>query len=397
MSQTCQSRASDPARQAFPATEKSADIANAASAQALTLIEPAASGLLLYERANASLAEAIAVDEILQIRDEARMVAACARVAENRELEGNAVALRLRATRRLGQLMQAQKDTLGLNCGAAGGGKKDGSRGLLINPRDLRPTLGSQGIGKNLAQQARVLGGMADAAFEDKVVEARGSVARVFRRAVREVEIGLEREERRARSSQGGSVADLHKLIASGFRAGTIASDPAWPFEQYSERAAHALTDHYDIMPLDEIKALPVGQLAADDCALFLWVTWPKMPIWHEVIEAWGFRYSGLGFDWVKLNADGEGLHWGNGYNTRQNPEPCLIAKRGSPLRLDANVHSVIMTPVGAHSEKPDEAYRRMKQLYGGPYLELFAREPREGWLCWGNELPAPAIDGDAS
>jgi N6-adenosine-specific RNA methylase IME4 len=69
------------------------------------------------------------------------------------------------------------------------------------------------------------------------------------------------------------------------------------------------------------------------------------------------------------------------------NPEPCLFAKIGNPLRLDAGVHSVIMAPVGAHSEKPDEAYRRMKKLFGGPRLELFARKPREGWHTWGNEI----------
>ena len=97
----------------------------------------------------------------------------------------------------------------------------------------------------------------------------------------------------------------------------------------------------------------------------------------------------------MKLNPDGEGLHWGGGYGTRANPEPCLLAKRGKPLRLDGGVHSVIMAPVGEHSEKPDEAYVRIERLYGGPRLELFARKPREGWMTWGDELPP--IDEGAS
>jgi len=141
-------------------------------------------------------------------------------------------------------------------------------------------------------------------------------------------------------------------------------------------------------MPLDAIKALPIASLAADDCALFLWCTWPNMPMWHQVIEAWGVRFTSLAFDWIKLNRNGEGLHWGTGYNTRQNPEPCILAKIGNPLRLDEGVRSVIMAPVGAHSEKPDEAYRRMQGLFGGPYLELFASRPRAGWKTWGKELP---------
>jgi N6-adenosine-specific RNA methylase IME4 len=117
------------------------------------------------------------------------------------------------------------------------------------------------------------------------------------------------------------------------------------------------------------------------------------MPMWMPVIEAWGFTYSGLAFDWVKLNANGRGLHWGTGYGTRANPEPCLLARRGNLLRLDEGVHSVIMAPVGAHSAKPDEAYRRMERLFGGPRLELFARKPREGWHTWGDELPPLASD----
>jgi N6-adenosine-specific RNA methylase IME4 len=248
--------------------------------------------------------------------------------------------------------------------------------------------LPAQGIDKNLAHQARVLGAMDDAAFERKVEDARGSASRVYRRAVREAEIEQERAERRAQTAKGGSIADLHALAASGFRAGVIAVDPPWLVEEWSDRAGRSVREHYEPMPLDEIKAYPVAQLAADDCALFLWVTWPLMAVWHEVIAAWGFNYSGLAFDWLKLNKSGKGLHWGTGSGTRANPEPCLLAKVGSPLRLDGGVHNVVITPVGAHSEKPDEAYARMQKLFGGPYLELFARKPRPGWKTWGNELP---------
>jgi N6-adenosine-specific RNA methylase IME4 len=345
--------------------------------------------LAIYDDACRKLAAAVAVDEVKEIRDQAIAMAAYARQAKNRDLEADAVEIRMRATRRLDQLRLAQKETVGLNRGAASGGEKDGPRGLLVNPRDLRPTLASQGIDKNLAQQARVLGAMDEAAFERKVAEARDSASRVFRRAVREAEIAQEREARRAETAQGGTVADLHALIASGYRAGVIAIDAPWPFEQYGDgiRADRAVTTHFDTMTIDEIKALPIRALAAEDCAIFVWLTWPHMPVWGSVLEAWGVRYSALAFDWVKLNANGEGLHWGNGYGTRANPEPCILAKIGNPLRLDAGVHSVIEAPVGAHSEKPDEVYRRIERLFPGPYLELFARRERDGWKTWGNEI----------
>ena len=77
----------------------------------------------------------------------------------------------------------------------------------------------------------------------------------------------------------------------------------------------------------------------------------------------------------------------GMGYHTRANTEPCLLATRGNPPRLADDVHQVIMAPVGEHSAKLDEAYSRIRRLYPGPYLELFARKPRDGWTVWGNEV----------
>jgi N6-adenosine-specific RNA methylase IME4 len=339
--------------------------------------------LAIYDTACRALAEARSVDEVKDIRDKAIAMAAYAKQAKNRDLEADAVALRMHATRQLAKLIEAQKEVIGLNKGG-----RPAKTGLSENP--VLPTLASQGIDKNLAHQARVLGAMDEAAFEHKVAEARESASRVFRRAVREAEIEQEREERRARTALGGSVADLHALIASGFRAGTIAVDAPWPFETYSKRGISQPTDHYETMSIDAIKALPIKALAAKDCAVFVWLTWPFMPVWASVLEAWGVTYSGLAFDWVKLNPSGEGLHWGTGYGTHANPEPCILAKVGAPLRLDEGVHSVVMAPVGAHSEKPDEAYRRIERLYGGPYLELFARKPRDGWQTWGNEIAMP-------
>jgi N6-adenosine-specific RNA methylase IME4 len=103
---------------------------------------------------------------------------------------------------------------------------------------------------------------------------------------VREAEIAQERAERRAQNATGGSVDDLHALIASGFRAGVISADPPWPFEGWSERANRRVTDHYETMTIEEIKALPIRALAAPDCAIFCWVIWPFMPVWASVLEA---------------------------------------------------------------------------------------------------------------
>lgn len=149
----------------------------------------AAQVLARYDAACRALAEARSVDEVRDILDAAVAMRAYAKQAKNRDLEADAIEIRLRATRRLDQLRQAQQQTVGLNTGARGGGKKRGPRGSFSNPRDERPTLASQGIDKALAHQGRVLGRLTDTAFEQRIAEARSSAARVFRRVVREVEI----------------------------------------------------------------------------------------------------------------------------------------------------------------------------------------------------------------
>lgn len=108
-----------------------------------------------------------------------------------------------------------------------------------------------------------------------------------------------------------------------------------------------------------------------------------------EVIEAWGFTYKTVAFNWVKLNKSGAGLFWGLGNWTRSNSEICLLATKGKPKRISASVHSVIETPVQRHSQKPAEARERIEALMGDvPKIELFARNTAPGWASWGNEVP---------
>jgi N6-adenosine-specific RNA methylase IME4 len=350
--------------------------------------------LTKYDALLRAIAEVVAVDEIKAIRDQAAQLAAAARIASNHQAEADAVAIRMRATRRLGQIIKAQKESVGLATGGEHGGRPriDGSR---KDPSIQRPTLAMQGVGKRLAHEARVLSAPSDEDFERIVTGTHDKVARAARSAVRDIEIEQAREQYRARTYQGGTVADLHDLIESGFRAGAMLADPAWLFRTYSQPGKQRSAErYYDCMPLDEIKALPIGQLAADDCALFLCSVGPELPGALEVIKAWGFEYQTKGFTWIKttpnakcIGLDGSGLHWGMGYHTRSNSEDVLLATKGSPFRLSAEVHQVIVAPVGRHSEKPEEVARRIERLYPGPYLELFARRERPGWMCWGNEI----------
>lgn len=141
-------------------------------------------------------------------------------------------------------------------------------------------------------------------------------------------------------------------------------------------------------MSIDEIKALPVGELADKDCALFMWLTFPCLYEALDVIKAWGFQYKTVAFVWVKQNRKSDGLFWGMGYWTRANAELCILATRGHPKRLSKRVHQIIVSHIEQHSKKPDEARDRILSLMGDlPRIELFARQATQGWDVWGNEV----------
>lgn len=165
-----------------------------------------------------------------------------------------------------------------------------------------------------------------------------------------------------------------------------IYADPPWSYRNKGTRAA--ADKHYSTMSIDEIKALPVADIAAENCVLFIWATFPMLPEALETIRAWGFRYKTLGFLWVKLNRLRDTLFWGLGNWTRSNPEVCLLAVRGKPNRVCAGVHSVVIAPVMRHSQKPEKVRERIVKLMGDVQrIELFARERVPGWDAWGDEV----------
>ena len=125
-------------------------------------------------------------------------------------------------------------------------------------------------------------------------------------------------------------------------------------------------------MGINELCALPVADLAAPDSALFLWATFPQLPEALRLIQAWGFTYKSVAFVWLKQNRKSPGWFYGLGFWTRGNAEVCLLATRGHPKRQAANVHQFIISPIEAHSKKPDEARDKIVALMGD----------LPGWSC---------------
>ena len=166
---------------------------------------------------------------------------------------------------------------------------------------------------------------------------------------------------------------------------GAILADPPWHWKARSAKGeGRSAKNHYDVMDAAELKALTIP--AADDCVLFLWAIDPMLPDAFSLIKAWGFTYKTVAFTWAKINLSGKDPI-GGGYWTRANPEMCLLATRGKPKRLNADVRQLLMAPRREHSRKPDEVYGRIERLVSGPYLEMFARQTHPGWDSWGNEV----------
>jgi N6-adenosine-specific RNA methylase IME4 len=175
---------------------------------------------------------------------------------------------------------------------------------------------------------------------------------------------------------------------------GAILADPPWDFKTWSGKPnARGPQNHYGTMTMDEIAGLPVHELASKDCVLFVWICWPILMAVPTILESWGFEYKTCAFDWMKANntqpdffQEEVGAQVGLGYWTRSNTEPCLLATRGKPKRLHADVRMGIIAPRREHSRKPDGIHERIERLVAGPYLELFARQKRAGWTVWGNQ-----------
>jgi N6-adenosine-specific RNA methylase IME4 len=175
--------------------------------------------------------------------------------------------------------------------------------------------------------------------------------------------------------------------IPAGTRFGAIMADPPIAFATRSPKGeGRCPQQHYPCMPLAELTALPIAEIAAADCFLFLWVPLRSVDQVVPLMTAWGFRFSGSAFVWAKQNKSGTGFFMGNGFTTRKNVEVCWLGRRGSPKRRSMGVRELIVAPRREHSRKPDEVYERIEALCEGPYLDLFSRQQRPGWVCVGDE-----------
>ncbi len=171
-----------------------------------------------------------------------------------------------------------------------------------------------------------------------------------------------------------------------------IYADPPWEYKESGGGNRGTAGLPYPSMTTDEICELPIKSICDDTSILFIWATFRKLEECLKVINAWGFEYYGLGFDWVKTNKNQDTPCWGMGYYTRQNTEICLIGvKPDKNKRIKPQVRnelSVVHSKKREHSRKPDVIRDSIVNICGDiPRIELFARQEFDGWDCWGNEV----------
>ncbi|MFF0493954.1 MT-A70 family methyltransferase [Nocardia sp. NPDC004068] len=176
-------------------------------------------------------------------------------------------------------------------------------------------------------------------------------------------------------------VVALKKSSEPQRRYRTIVADPPWDIYQHGN---HGAEQHYPLMDLNWIKAMPVADLAEDDAHLWLWVTNAALPHVFDVMNAWGFTYRSP-LTWVKLRIQ-------RGIYLRNASEQLVFGTKGrAPVNFRAQPTWMI-APVQEHSHKPEEQYAIIERVSPGPYLELFARRPRLGWDAWGNEIDSDIV-----
>jgi N6-adenosine-specific RNA methylase IME4 len=324
------------------------------------------------------MAECIRVDEVKKIRDKALAMEVYSIQAKDRDLIAQSTEIKMRATRRIGELMAEMKEHK--------------ERAKLGRPRkgSAQPKLADKKIDKNLANLARRF-----AVTSEKEFEAKVNKAIALATASIEGNSGLIKEARAERQAEKMAKrvtkqVELAKKIASlpDKVYGVVYADPGWEFETYNEATGQdrAAANHFTVQPTSEIRKIPVPKIAADDCVLFLWATVPMLNDALEVMAAWEFDYV-TNFCWVKDRI-------GTGYWNQNQHELLLVGTKGKPAMPAAIVSSVVVAARGAYGAKPVEFAEMIEKFYPDlPKIEMNRRgPPRSGWDAWGNEAkPAPA------
>ena len=337
--------------------------------------------LAVYEAACRAVAEARTAGEAKEIADKAEAMRVYARQANNRGLEVDAAEIRIRAERRLGEIIATQK---------AGG---DFGRGRPEKPASQEgfsaaPTLRDVGVDYKLSARAQQLAALPPWQFDEHLSGWRSAAEREGSRITTRI---LRRDDKKAMRAERERTLGAKQLALPEKLYGVILADPEWRHEPWSRATGldRAADNHYPTSPTEVIAARPVASISAPDSVLWMWGTVPMLPQALEVMARWGWIYRSH-LVWRKVYPGGR---LGPGYWSRIDHELLLIGTRGrvpAPALGGQWPHSVIDAPwTGEHSEKPAIFHEIIEHYFPTlPKIELNARRARPGWDLWGYEAP---------
>jgi N6-adenosine-specific RNA methylase IME4 len=313
-------------------------------------------------QADRLLAEAQTVGDAIGVAD----IAESARIFAKRAnmalpLVNKATEIKLRAERKAGELLRGMEK-------AKGGGQRTSNNTLAV--------LGISHIQSSRWQRTAVVPEQKFAAYVEQANETGREITTS----------GLLKLANAAAPKNGAKPAhgdtsictNLSELTKSGEKFGTIYADPPWRYQNQGTRASTG--NHYaGDMSVEEICAMPIGELSADKCHLHLWTTNAFLFECPKIFAAWGFTFKSS-YVWVKPQM-GIGNYWRNSH------EIMLLAVKGGQTALNRGQKSWLECSRGKHSAKPDAARHQIEKLSPGPFLELFGRKKVEGWTVFGNQI----------
>lgn len=318
--------------------------------------------LQAFSEARDLIARSEDLDELREIRDRAIAWQQYMRAkGYGKHFADKGTEIRLRSERRMGALIPEQV--------RPGGDRKSSSRAESLKLSDL-------GVDHNQSHRWQKLAAVPEKVFEEYVKDVADDPEAEMTSA------GLRLHAARQRTPD--PVSEPVPLPCGKFSC--IVADPPWSMrlierEQRPDQGRHVA---YPTMEIDEIAKLPVAELAADDCHLYLWVTHRFLPAGLQLLEEWGFAYQCV-MTWRK-NVGFTPFSWM--YDT----EHVLFARRGNLKMTQLGLRLSFEAPVAGHSVKPDVFYERVIAASPGPRLEMFARRQRDGFTAWGNEVSNAAI-----
>jgi N6-adenosine-specific RNA methylase IME4 len=343
--------------------------------------------LIKIDEAKRAIAEARDITDVLEIRDRAMSAHVYALAKNYREAADIAKEAQLRAERRAGDFLAIE-----VSPGRPEKMSHDGTLNNSVKLDDL-------GLTRNQSSRWQAIASIPEPEFERYVTTCQGNGRELTQSGMLKLAKHLENEAIRNGNgkdkAQPGAYQQDNSLVVIGdarqmdltqfpHRYGVIIADPPWPYQQWSERKHGAAKATYDLMTMEDLYKMPVPELAADNCILFLWGTWPKLPEAVDLMKVWGFEHV-TGFPWVKTNKRDSDPFYGVGFWVAGCSEYVLIGRKGqvSPPKVK---YLGLLSPTLGHSRKPDSVHELAEKL-SGPYLELFARRSRPDWTVFGNEI----------